>query len=226
MTRQLVSFRRQLDIFDPRSFFQPCHVIGVGAVGSWVAQQLVRLGVPQLHVYDADHVQPHNVPTGAFFPETIGLLKTDALQQQLACFGDTTIIAHPEAVTESGRFAGVVFICVDSMDSRRLIWQHCLRLQTAVRLMIEIRIGPQTGHVYTVDPVNLVHINQWEAASAYPSGFNETLPCTNRGSAPLMATITGLAVNQLVQWHAQQDYANLVVVGLRGALLLQAFRWD
>jgi molybdopterin/thiamine biosynthesis adenylyltransferase len=221
-----VSFLRQLDIFDPQTFSSPCHVIGVGAVGAGVAELLVRIGVPQRHLYDADEVRAHNVPTGAFHPANIGRPKTMALHERFASFTSTAISPHAEMVGESSRFGGVVFVCVDNMDTRRIIWHHCLRLQSSVRLMIEIRLGPQAGQIYTVNPIDLVHIKQWEAASAYATGYNETLACTNRGSAPLLATITGLAVNQLVQWHAQKEYANLIVVGLQGMPLVEKFRWE
>jgi len=225
MSAQTVSFLRQLDIFNPETFQHLCHVIGVGAIGSRVVELLARIGVPEVHAYDADIVQPHNVPTGAFYPEAVGSLKVTALGQQLAGFPQTLMTAHPEAAGEEARFPGVVFVCVDSMDVRRLLWQHCLRQQPIVPLMIEIRIGPQTGQIYTVNPLDLSHGENWEAASAYAGGFTASLPCTNQGSAPLMATVTGLAVNQLIQWHAQRDLANFITVGLEGMLSVQAFRW-
>lgn len=220
-----VSFVRQLDIFDPATFRESCHVVGTGAIGSHIAETLVRLGVPRIELYDADVVRALNVPCGAFVPADVGRPKVEALAERFAAFPQTRIVPHTEAVGESHVFSGVVFVCVDSMDARRMMWEHCLKLRPTVPLVIESRIGPQQGLIFTVDPTNLVHIRAWEEASAYPSGHVASLPCTNRAVATTITVVAGLAVHQLVLWHAGGTPQSFLSIGLQGQPLLQTSPW-
>ena len=219
------SFLRQLDIFDPATFRFPCHVIGTGAMGSQIASLLVHLGVADLHLYDDDILQPHNVPTGAFDPQYVGQRKVDALRAQFRIFPATTLTAHPLHVGAQERFRGVVFLCVHDMDERRLIWKHALRFQPSVPLLIETRIGALEGRIYTVEPSNSLHVQCWEAASAYPSGHDAEQPCTNRALVTTVAFVAALAVHQLILWHAQKDPPHCLSVGLDGTPLVVASRW-
>lgn len=222
---QCVSFRRQLDIFSPAEFKTTCHVVGVGAVGSRVAETLTRIGVPRLELWDHDAVQPHNVPTGVFDRNHVGMPKVVSVQQKLKCFPDTTIATHEVAVGTEVQFAGVVFVCVDLMSTRRLIWEKCIRLRPQVALMIETRIGPLEGRVYTVNPIDSLHIHCWEEVSNYPDGHTEELSCTNRCVATTVGVVAGLAVQQMVNWHRGQNFAHSIVFGLNERPFLRADRW-
>jgi len=220
-----LSFIRQLALFDPTTFPHACHVIGTGATGSWVSTLLARQSVPELHLYDPDVLQPHNVPCGACDSASVGRRKVEALQEHLRPFPGTHVTPHAERVGATHRFTGVVFLCVHGMDDRRLIWQHALRFQPSVPLVIEMRVGPLEGRIYTVDPCDSLHVENWEEHSAYPEGHTESLSCTNRAIAATIVTVAALAVNQLTIWHARKAYAHFLSVGLDGIPVIHATRW-
>ena len=220
-----ISFLRQLDIFDPESFDQTCHIVGVGAVGSRLAENLARLGIKKLELYDQDTVKPHNVPTGAFCPLHVSMSKVQAMKEQLSFFTNTEIIAHCQMVESEVSFQGIVFLCVDSMNARRQIWQKCIKQNLNSPLMIEIRIGPQEGRIYTVNPLDLQEIDYWEKVSSYPSGHNEELPCTSRSIITTVSMAAALAVQQLILWHCKLWYPNSLILGLQGKPLLMTDKW-
>jgi len=59
-------------------------VVGVGGVGSWCAESLVRSGIGHLTIVDSDVVCPSNVNRQLMATtETIGRVKVDALRERL-----------------------------------------------------------------------------------------------------------------------------------------------
>lgn len=59
-------------------------IFGVGGVGSWCAESLVRTGLLDLTIVDGDTVQESNVNRQLMATEkTIGMLKTEAMKERL-----------------------------------------------------------------------------------------------------------------------------------------------
>jgi len=58
-------------------------IVGVGAIGSFVADQLVRSGVAHLTLFDNDIVRPGNLPRHLVSSKYIGRCKVDAIADQL-----------------------------------------------------------------------------------------------------------------------------------------------
>ena len=58
-------------------------ICGVGAVGSNLAENLVRQGVSNLRVIDHDRVEEHNVSTQLYAEADVGVWKVEALRNRL-----------------------------------------------------------------------------------------------------------------------------------------------
>ena len=59
-------------------------VVGVGGVGSWCAESLIRTGIRHLTIIDADVVQPSNINRQLMATTlTVGQVKVDALHERL-----------------------------------------------------------------------------------------------------------------------------------------------
>ena len=56
-----LDFSHQTDIFDPNEFGWPVHLIGAGGIGSALALPVMKIGVREIHLWDTDDVEPHNV---------------------------------------------------------------------------------------------------------------------------------------------------------------------
>lgn len=97
-------------------------VAGLGGVGGHCTEALARAGIGRLHLIDADVVQPSNLNRQLIATkETVGMLKTVAMEQRLRLVSDcevtrSEIFLTPETVEEA--FAGLEpdFI-VDAIDS-------------------------------------------------------------------------------------------------------------
>ena len=71
---------RHDDIFASEAFGQErVDVIGCGATGSKIIMLLAKLGVQNIHIWDKDVIESHNIPNQAFLISQIGMKKTDAI---------------------------------------------------------------------------------------------------------------------------------------------------
>lgn len=99
-------------------------VIGVGAIGRQVALQLTAMGIPWLQLVDFDHVEDSNIASQGYLEADLGRPKTDATAE--VCW---RINSELSIHTANGRFkrsldiGDSVFCCVDSIETRRLIWE-------------------------------------------------------------------------------------------------------
>lgn len=153
----MTDYSRQTDVFDPRKWFREVHIIGLGSIGSTVLLQLMKMGVPRIHMYDDDRVEPHNVPPQPLYRPSdakAGRLKIEAAQlyaerEEL----DTELILHPIRIDEGSiiNLNGIVIAGVDSMESRQNIWYH-VRGNGLVELYLDGRIGGDGFQLHAFNP--------------------------------------------------------------------------
>ncbi len=76
-------------------------VVGVGGVGSWVAEALARMGVARLRLFDMDHVAESNLNRQIHATEeSIGMSKVQAMRERIHRFHpDCDVTAIDEFVT-------------------------------------------------------------------------------------------------------------------------------
>ncbi len=219
MTTTSPDYWRQLDVFSPSSFKTPVHVVGIGAIGSYVAETLCKMGVSDLTVYDFDTVEAHNLPNQLFYLADCGKKKAEALRWRLHRATGVEVKAVCESVDGSKPFSGVVFLCVDTMGCRRTIWEKAIRYQLACRLMVEIRMAAEGGLVYTVNPCNPHDVEGWEK-TLYTDEEAEESACTNRAISSTVKILAGIAAHQIVKWHRGDACEKEILVNLSPLLVL------
>ena len=106
---------------------------GAGALGSHLADNLVRQGVRSLRVVDHDAVEPHNVGTQLYGNAEVGAKKADALKNRVfrACGIEIDAVAKELTDRTADKLlagAGLVVDTFDNSASRRLVQDACRRL--------------------------------------------------------------------------------------------------
>lgn len=116
-----------LEYFDASKLTAPIHIIGCGAVGSHIAEQLTRMGCEDIHLWDFDTVSPHNITNQMFIADDIGSTKVESvycmmkdINPDLAINQKNCIMPHPQG-WHGEVLNGYVFLCVDNIDLRREI---------------------------------------------------------------------------------------------------------
>ena len=116
---------RQRDIIPPERL-AACHatVIGVGAIGRQLALQLAAIGMPHLTLIDFDTVEPVNLAPQGYLEEDLGKLKVTATGELVRrIHSGITLELLPERFRRSTKVGDVVFCCVDSIETRKFIWE-------------------------------------------------------------------------------------------------------
>lgn len=178
-------------------------VIGAGALGSRLAIELARLGVNQLHVWDFDRVEEHNIANQFYTKKQIGQFKVDALAQIIKETTDLDIVPHKDRVTRGCRVPGkVAFLMVDRMDTRRDIVDTVFKGNATTSVLVEARIGIDSGSIYTINPNAPSDVRFWHSKSAYADPeVDLTQSCGNTITIGATAgVISSACVFQFMMW--------------------------
>lgn len=200
-----ISVIRHQMIFDPSKNNVPVHIIGAGATGSRLWLALVELGLTNIHVYDFDEVESHNLANQIFLIEDVGTPKVEALRKYYRRktgenAPDTMTFNNWKVTGETMKpdvLKGVVFLLTDTMDSRRDIFDNCVTgSQTFV--MIETRMASSYGDVKTVNPFDPEQVTAW-LDSLSTDDDTEVSACGSSISVgPTASIIANLAVWQMI----------------------------
>ncbi len=202
---------RQLDVFNPEAFNEEVHVIGVGATGSWIAYLLAKMGIRKIHAWDFDTIEPHNLPNQVYGRQDVGKTKVEALASRLLADCGTEVVPHREKVDGTKKLSGIVFLCTDTMSSRKEIWEKAIKFHLDVKLMVETRLGAEIGIIHTVRPTNRRDVQGFDE-SLFSDGEGEESACTYRAIATTVAAVAGLAAHKLVKFVAGEEMSPVVTV--------------
>ena len=191
-------------------------IVGIGGVGSVVAEMLTRCGVGKLLLFDCDTVQLANMNRLFFLPHQVGQRKVDAAAATLQQINpDTAVVAHhcdvtalsdyplllsaiaTGAVTSPPGPVSLVLSCVDSYAARVCINTACLS-QSQTWMDAGVAENAMSGHIQTLvpgrtacfqctPPLVLEAADGSEADIARPGTCAASLPTTNALIAALLA---------------------------------------
>ncbi len=184
---------------------QPIHIIGVGCAGMRVARSLDELGsgriVSDLHFWDGDSVDDGNVRAQLYEAAHMGMPKVEAAQLVVPKWANLSVTGHNSFVNGAVELSGIVFVCVDSMTSRKTIWETCIKGKEDVSLMIEMRLNTDTATVNIVDPCEPLHQEMWEHYWYPDDDAAGVISCGAATSlGPIANVAADIAVWQLVRF--------------------------
>ena len=225
---EVINIMRHESVFNPSEHPYPMHIIGAGATGSRVFAALVELGMTNIHVYDPDTIDDHNLANQIYITEDIGKKKiegcynfaarklgTDTLPESFKFQARNVTNAYISAGNVEG---GVVFILTDTMDSRRQIFnalaERCVKaslgsssnMATAPMLIIETRMASTHGAIYTINPFDNNAYKKWLSTLVDDTDTDsiELSPC---GTALSVGTTASLIANYAV-WQMMQFFVD------------------
>lgn len=196
----VVDTTSHMSLLDPQDVSEEIHVIGCGAIGSQVAYSLAKLGFERLHLWDFDRVESHNVANQLYGINHPSQTKVDALYSILEDLTGIEATIHNEPCDHT--LDGIIFLCVDSMEARKNLFNKN-KLRPSVKLIVECRMNPWDGRVYTIDPSQREQRKLWEAASNYSDddAHVETSPCgRNLSVGPTARIMAEMATIQFMRW--------------------------
>lgn len=222
----MLDTRRHMDLFDADTFDTPIHVLGAGATGSWLVLMLAKLGIKGelIHVWDFDTIEAHNIPNQAYDLLHIGASKVEALAQQTELATGANIQIHNERFIDK-RLSGYVFMMVDTMEGRLKIWEKAIKMKSAIKLLVEPRMGLDMGRIYNIDPTDMTHIKEYEN-TFYSDEEAEVSACgTSQTVITTAMSVASYCARQLINHHAGDvDLDNEILLDLKYNNLITT-RW-
>lgn len=145
-----------------------CIVVGIGGVGSVVAEMLTRCGIGKLILYDYDKVELANMNRMFYLPQHEGLAKVEAAKKSLGDINPDTQIetfnhnictienytAFKEKImsgSQTGERVDLVLSCVDNYAARMSINRACNELDQ-VWFESGVSETAMSGHIQFLSP--------------------------------------------------------------------------
>jgi molybdopterin-synthase adenylyltransferase len=105
-------------------------ICGAGALGSHLADNLVRQGLRRLTVIDYDRVEAHNIGTQLYELDDVGAPKVDVLRARCFRAAGVEIDAVATRLTQHNAaklLRGAALVCdtLDNAASRRILAEYC-----------------------------------------------------------------------------------------------------
>ncbi|MEI6118425.1 MAG: ThiF family adenylyltransferase [bacterium] len=197
---------RHIKVFDPHVFGNKrVDIIGCGSTGSRIVMSLAKLGIENLHIWDFDIVEAHNIANQIYQQDDIGKKKVDALAEHIKRATGLTIHTHPDKVDGTQKLGEIVFLLTDTMSSRKEIWEKGIRYQLSIKLMVETRMGSDNGRVYAINPCKCSHTKAWED-TLHNDDIAEISACgASISVGPTAEIVSGLAVWQFLRWFSTEQ---------------------
>jgi len=143
---------KSAEFFNPTTFKDRIHIIGLGSVGSTVAELLSRFGFTKVSLYDFDIVQEHNLANQMFTTKDILNPKLDAVCERWVSVNPEakdSLVVYPDG-WNGQKLSGYVFLCVDNIDLRRRIVKEN-QYNDSIKGMFDFRTGLTDAQHYAAD---------------------------------------------------------------------------
>lgn len=209
---------RQFDILPPSATKIPITIIGAGAIGSFTALSLAKMGFEDLAIYDDDKISVENMNCQFYRYTDIGTEKVKALGELIYEFTRVEIKRHSYRYV-SGIFPGVVISAVDSMEARRLIWENHKELAMNTKAIIDPRMGAENALLYVMNPMNDVDITSYEK-SLYTDDEAHRERCTAKSTMYTALLLSGLVCKAVKDLQTTSDYIRTAQWDIKGNSLL------
>lgn len=138
-------------------------IVGVGGVGSWVAEALARSGVGAITLLDMDHVAESNINRQVHALEsTVGMAKIVAMQERIAQINPHCEVFCVDAFVEPQSWPGLlaceVDAVVDACDQvkAKTAMAQWARQQKAIFVSVGAAGGKRHGHLLDVADLSQV----------------------------------------------------------------------
>lgn len=206
---------KHLEYFNPMDVKDPVHIIGLGAIGSHIAELLTRLGIQNFHLYDFDTVTDYNLANQMFIFSDIGEAKTTAIVNMIHSINPDARIAVHDKGWQGNPLTGYVFICVDNIDIRKQICNYC-RCNPNVKAVFDFRMRLSDAQHYAAagNPkdigalLNTMNFTQEEANAATPvSACGSTLSVI-----PTIKVITSLGIANFINFIKGQPLKKMILI--------------
>ena len=207
---------KHLEFLDPiNDIKHPIHIIGVGAMGSRLAETLTRLGIPKIHIWDMDTVEDKNITNQIYLHKHIGMKKTDALESYLKEINPNIEVVKHGAYKEQP-IAGYIFLAVDSIELRYKI-ATANELNPNIKAMYDCRMrltdAQSYGTIWSDKQQKKTFINSMKFTDEEAEEATPVSACgTTLSVAPTVVTTAALTVSNFINTIRDNNCKTMIFI--------------
>lgn len=152
MISENIHLTRQMDLIPLKCLNQKINIIGAGAIGSFTALSLAKMGFTDITVFDDDKIDIENMNCQFFRHSDIGKPKVVALEELIKDFTNVDI----EIVNDrwsGAKLDGIIISAVDSMSVRKQVFDTHFNNAFNTKLVIDPRMGAETAIIASYSPL-------------------------------------------------------------------------
>lgn len=142
---------RQMDVIPLSALTTKISIIGAGAIGSFSAFALAKMGYNDINIYDFDEVSIENMNAQMYRFSDIGKPKVLALKEIIKDFSNVEIIPHNRKY-ENETFQDIVIAAVDNMETRKAIFLAHKEMPYLTKMYIDPRMAIEYAYIQAFDP--------------------------------------------------------------------------
>lgn len=207
---------KHLEFFDPTKIGS-VHIIGCGAIGSNVAEMLVRLGFSKIHLYDFDTVDMHNITNQKYRMIDIGKTKLEALAEQLKQINPEVVLTlHDKGWQPGTNLNNIVILAVDNIETRRAIVEEN-KINTNIKVMMDFRMRLTDAQHYACDWSSFDNIGNFLSTMQFSNEeADQATPVSACGTslsvAPTVWTIVSVGVSNLINFLNTGKLSKIILI--------------
>jgi molybdopterin/thiamine biosynthesis adenylyltransferase len=207
---EIIEPTRHLSMFDPAVWGdRRVDILGCGASGSHLGQEIGRLGVENLHLWDFDLVEAHNIANQLYPQAALGRNKAVVLAESLYAATGIQPVVHEQRVvgpaeTPDDELGEVAFLCLDSMSSRSSVVIDRLQMNGVTQLVVDPRMGVEELRIYNFNPNRMMEVRSWRDTITPDEDSAENACQARTTIGGTAAVLAGLAVHQFLQWYRHE----------------------
>lgn len=194
---------------------------GAGGIGSWLTLFLARQG-HDIHVFDFDTVEEHNIGGQIYELTQVGSAKVDALNTICQQLANCPISVYNERYDENSMSGPYLFSCFDNMEARMAMFRNWALISQEANwegewLFIDGRLNAETAEFFCVH--NRETADKW-LKTWFPDSKVEDAPCTYKATSHCAAILAGMMTGALNNFVANMQEGEQREVPFRTSIWL------
>jgi molybdopterin/thiamine biosynthesis adenylyltransferase len=195
-------------------------IIGCGAVGSFTALSLCKMGAQLLTLIDPDTVSIENLPNQFFREADLGKKKVEACAKMLQQFdGQIQVNTLARPFIKQKLEADIAISSVDSVDVRKRIWTSVVP-HKKIKLLIDPRMAAHVIQVYTATLGDPSSIKAYEATLIDETEAMQDR-CTARSIIYTVLPVAALICRQVAAFANGEWLEPAITLDLKTLTILQ-----
>ena len=210
----IIDYTKQHELINVFKVTDKITIIGAGALGSWIAFILLKMGFTNINVIDYDTIEEHNIPNQLFMESQIGKTKVEALEEIYNNFFNDDVLRLSTTCgridADSSKPHDIIFCAVDSMSSRKEIYENLFKYNPKAKLWIEGRLSIYGAYIYTLKTGNFNACLKYED-TLYDDTETEVSACgVSQTALPAAINAATIMVMQMIEYYNSDKVINKI----------------